>query len=1234
MSETKWTAAQQAAIDDRGGALLVSAAAGSGKTAVLTERAVRLITDPECPIDADKLLIVTFTNAAAAELRARIGQTLLRRSQAEPGNTALRRQRMLLQRAPICTIDAFCLDLLRKHFQALDIPPDFSPADPGSVAALRAAALAETLEQAYADPDFCAFADLYGKGRSDKAAGDTILHVYDFLRALPDYDRKLDEFLEPWQTGHGFDATCWHDLLLAEAARAARAGRELFCAAWNDCKEDLVLARIEAENKGKTDATRAKAVAGVNDKFAEPLERLEAAAALLGEVERLAEAGEWTPLYDRLTPYVLGMEPMPGLKGMKKRLTGEHKAAVKTRADEAAALFGQILELISCSEDEAEADRAAALPRLRALFAAVRAFDVRFAAKKQERKLLEFSDFEHQALRLLRSPDGTPTPLCETIRQNYAAVMVDEYQDTNALQDALYRCLASPAGDDLFLVGDLKQSIYRFRQADPSIFREKLDRWPALPGGAARPRPPEGTAGQNALLALDANFRSAPQVVEGINFIFEQLMTPQLGDTAYGDGQRLVCGAPGDYSGSVEAQFLPDDEAETDAAWIARRIEELVAAGEPVREGSTTRPVQYEDCCILLSARGDFPAYVEALTARGIPVYADARENLMEAPHIRPLISLLKVIDNPAQDIYLAAAMLGPVFGFTDDDLVRLRAQSAALQKEQNAGNAGKPARMSLYGALLLARQGPAEDPFTQKVNDFYDKLTALRQMARSVPAEQLLEEIFATTGYLAALGVTENGARRREDARRFASFCAASGAGGISALVRAIDAAALAGSTGQDTTPGGARPGCVTVMTIHRSKGLQFPVVFVADTGRRFNAADTRQPVLLHREYGAGLRLRPEQGEGAYKTAAYTALAEVHGQELRSEQMRLLYVALTRAQDRLILTVPLGIGKTANPFAKAAAFLAAGAGSTLHGQANCFADWLRAALLVHPCGGPLRRLAGDLELPFADTRSTVAITLPETTQPEQEQQPEELEPQAPAAADPALVEQLRAGFAWQYPAAALAGVPAKVSVTSIVHKAEQTTLERPGFLSKDGLTAAEMGTALHAFLEHADFAALAEAKAAGTLDEAIGAERDRQAAAQLTAPEIAAKLDAVRIRRFVQSEAFAKICAAQQVLRELAFITALPAAEVLAAQGSPAPDAAPEAQVLVQGIADLVLVYPDHLELLDYKTDRRKTAADFVRAYKPQLDLYALAVGKRFAPKPVTYKGIYSLELGRLIEV
>ena len=1229
MSEPKWTPAQRAAIEDRGGALLVSAAAGSGKTAVLTERAVRLITDPEHPVDADRLLIVTFTNAAAAELRARIGQALLRLSVQQSHNTALRRQRMLLQRAPICTIDAFCLDLLHKHFQALDIPPDFAPADPGSVEVLRASALAETLENAYRDPDFCAFADLYGKGRTDQAAGNTILHVYDFLRALPDYDRRMDEYLAPWQQENGFGSTCWHDLLLAEAARCAGAARELLTAALADCREDFVLAQAQAEEKGKTAASKAKAAAGVNDKFAEPLSRLENAAALLGEVERLAAAGEWTPLYDKLTPYVLGMEEMPGFKGMKKRLTGDHKAAVRTRTDEAAKLFEQITELISCSEEEAEADRREALPRLRALFAAVRDFDARFSAKKKERKLLEFSDFEHQALRLLRTPEGEPTPLCQSIRQNYAAVMVDEYQDTNALQDAIYRCLASPAGDNLFLVGDLKQSIYRFRQADPSIFRTKLDVWAPLPGGTARPRPAEGTLGTDALLALDANFRSAPQVVAGINFIFEQLMTHRLGDTAYGDGQRLVCGAPGEYAGSVEAHFLPDDTAETDAAWIAQRIEELVQNGTPVRDGSSTRPVQYEDCCILLAARGDFLAYEEALTARGIPVYADARENLMTAPHIRPLISLLKVIDNPAQDIYLAAAMLGPMFGFTDDDLVRLRACSEEAQKQQQEPGT-KHTRMSLYGAVLQVVQSEDETPFTQKVKAFYARLTELRRMARSVPAEQLLEEIFVSTGYLAALGVLENGARRREDARRFAAFCAESGTNGISALVRAIDAAAQAGSTGQDAVPGGARPGCVTIMTIHRSKGLQFPVVFVGDTARHFNLSDTYQPVLLHREYGAGLRLRPEQGD-LYKTAAYTALANAHAQETRSEQMRLLYVALTRAQDMLILTIPLGMTKTGNPFARAAAFLAAGAGETLNRQASSFADWLRAALLVHPFGGPLRRLAGDLELPFVFTESEITVSVQEAG-PESEASGPEPEQPAAVPADPVLVAGLQEGFAWHYPAAELAAVPAKVSVTSIVHKAEQTTLERPAFLSRDGLTAAEMGTALHAFLEHADFSALAAAKAAGGLEKAILAERQRQVDRQLVAPEIAEKLDVSRIRRFVEGEAFAKICAADEVLRELAFITALPAEAVLAAQGTEGVRAEGE-QVLVQGIADLVLVYPDHLELLDYKTDRRKTEADFLRAYRAQLNLYALAIDKRFAPKKVTYKGICSLELGKLIE-
>ena len=1212
MSSPKWTPAQRAAIADRGGSLLVSAAAGSGKTAVLTERAVQLITDPEHPVDADQLLIVTFTNAAAAELRARIGQALLRLSQQQPSNAALRRQRMLLQRAPICTIDAFCLDLLHKHFQALDLPPDFVPADPGSVETLRAAALAETLEKAYEDPDFCAFADLYGKGRSDQAAGRAVLQVYDFLRAMPDYPRRLTEMLTPWQQENGFCRSIWQTVLLEAAAGRASAAVELLTGALADCQEDLAQAQEEAACTGK-----AKKIDAVKEKFAEPLERLDLALGLLKQVEQLARAGEWESLYDKLTPYVLGMEDPPGLKKMKKRLAGDHKTQVKIRADEAAELFAQIQELICCSEAEAEADRQQALPRLRALFDAVRDFDARFAAKKRERKMLEFSDFEHEALHLLQDAEGHPTPLCQNIRCGYAAVMVDEYQDTNALQDALYRCLASPEGDNLFLVGDLKQSIYRFRQAEPEIFRAKLGAWPALPGAQARLRPPQGHSGSHGMIALDSNFRSAPQVVEGINFFFEQLMTPQLGDTAYGDGQRLVCGAPGEYAGSVEVCFQAEDSAETEAAWVARRIFDLVQQGEMVRDGSALRPVRYEDCCILLSARANFPVYAEALTRLGIPVYADARENLLDAPHIRPLVALLRVLDNPAQDVCLAAAMLGPLFGFTEDDLVRLR---------------GGQRRGSLYGAVIAAADSDAQSPFHQKLREFRTRLDELRRLARSLPADRLMEEVFASTGYLAALGAMENGPRRREDAHRFAAFCASAGAGGISALVRAMDAAALAGSTGQDTVAAGAHSGCVSIMTIHRSKGLQFPVVILAETGRRFNTVDIRQPVLLHRTGGAGLRLRPPQGEGTYKTAAYTALTECHAQEMRSEQLRLLYVALTRAQDKLILTIPLGVTKTSDPLARAAVFLAAGAGESLHTQANCFADWLRAALLVHPCGGPLRRLAGLLELPFADTASRIELTIRQ--EEEQAAAPQEEEQPAPQH-DPALTRALQEGFVWHYRAEGLDSVPAKVSVTSLVHQTQELILERPAFLSKDGLTAAEMGTALHAFMEHVDFGALAAGLDAGpeALAQAVQQENQRHVQARLTSPEIAEKLDQTSICRFVSGALFARIRAAEQVLRELAFITALPADVVMEAQHSPTPAAAQGEQVLVQGVADLVLVFPDHLELVDYKTDRKKDAARLLADYAPQLELYALALNKRFAPRQVTYKGIYSFALGQLIQ-
>ena len=1208
MSKPNWTPAQAAAIEDRGGSLLVSAAAGSGKTAVLAERAVQLICDPVHPVEADRLLIVTFTNAAAAELRGRIGERLQAELRANPADARLQRQRMLLQRAAICTIDAFCLRLLQQNFQALEIPPDFAVGDAGTLEQLRQTALSETLEQAYRTAEFRAFADLYGKGRSDGAAGGLVLAAYDFLRSMPRYQARLQRAY-PWDAGDEpaalarFRAALLQTAaaLLRDAGRLYRAAHRLLLQDWADERARLTPAAFKKPNEA----------------FAEAAERLQNAAALAAEAEQLAAAADWQGLYQLLAPW-RESSAQPGLKGMRKRFGGENKAAVREHNDLAAECFERVLSLVNCSLAEMAADRQQEVAHLTALFAAVREFDGRYYRKKLEKKVLEFSDFEHLALQLLGGADGQRTALGRSVSAGFDAVMVDEYQDTNAMQDELYRLLASEAGDNLFFVGDLKQSIYRFRQAEPEIFQSRLQQYPLLPApGTARPRPSTGCTGSSAQVALDKNFRSAPAVVQGINYLFEQLMTPQLGGVVYGDGQRLVCGAADGYAGRTEAHALQAETPEQEAAYLADRIAELVRQGTPVRCPGGTRPLQYEDCCVLLATRTRFRLYADALAARGIPVYADSSEDLLTAPHIRPLIALLRVIDNPAQDIYLAAAMLGPMFRFTDDDLVRLRAAQG---------------RISLYGAVLRTAADPAQDPFAQKVRDFYRTLTDLRQAARTVPMEQLLEEIFVSTGYLAALGAMENGARRREDARRFAAFCCTNGAAGVAGLIRAIDATAAAGGFAE-SAPGRGKPGCVTIMTIHRSKGLQFPAVFVADTGHRFNTDDQRRALQLHRADGAALMLRGGSGAGGlYPTTGIVALRQLQQQEMLSEQMRLLYVALTRAQDLLVYTIPRH--KLAEAASRAAASLRAGAVTTLHGSAVCFADWLLPAVLQHPEAKPLRQAAG-VQLPWVDTQSPLQVFCADLTA---EEAAEAAPAEAPRpAADPQLVQRITQSFDWQYPDAALNAVPAKVSVTGVVHRRTGVTLERPAFMAKEGLSAAEMGTALHAFLQHADFAALAAARGQGdpALRQAVACETARQRQLQLLSEEVAQTLDEERLVRFFASEAFARIGAAQQVLREYAFITALPAAAVLAAQGTPSADEAlQDARVLVQGIADLLLVYPDHLELLDYKSDRHKTPQQLAAEYGAQLNLYARAIEKRFAPLKITYKGIYSLTLGQLIEV
>lgn len=1152
----KFTDAQAAAITARGGSLLVSAAAGSGKTRVLVERVVGLITDPEHPADADSLLIMTFTNAAAAKLRADITTRLAQEVRAHPGDRNLRRQQLLLQRASIGTVDAFCLHFVQQHFAMLDVPPDFETAEEADLARIEQETLAATLETAYNDPDFRAFADLYDRGRTDNTAGDAILDLYHFTRALPHPAASLKAFAEMWQTDAPPQDTPWGQELLGIALARAQGAKTLLESG------AAIAARDEMADAAYT---------AVMQDDAARVENL---------CYRLAEK-DWEGSLNALELALGGWRRAGAVKGGKD--SNQAASAASELRDRAKKQLESLRkDALLCTGEEFAADRRRAAPLVAALVRAAQTFaDSCFAAKCAE-KVLDYADYEHLTLDLLLDEHNERTPLCRTVSSHYRAVLVDEYQDTNALQDAIYFALARPEADNLFFVGDIKQSIYRFRLADPSIFVGKQQQWKPHPQPAPAP----------ATLALDANFRSAPGVIAGINYLFETFFSKGLGGVDYGDGQRLVVGGDKNaaYQGMCEVDVMDGADTEAEAQHIARRIAEMVQSGFAVRGKEGVRPCRYDDFCILLRGRKGFPTYEGALRTAGIPVFADSAADLLDEPHIRPFAALLRVIDNPAQDIPLAAVLLSPLFPYTADDLVALR--RACPQG-------------SLYGAVL----GDAADRFAE----FTAALTEYRRLARTLPVAELLEELLARTGYLAAVGALPDGARCREDLLSFTAWASGAGRAGLPALIRAMDAAAANGGLNQ-SAGGQTRPGCVSIMTVHRSKGLEFPVVFVADTDHKFNQSDAIRPVLTHSRLGVGVMLRAPRAAKRFKTLPYAALAQAIRTETLSEEMRVLYVALTRAQDALIITVPLK--NTASSLKTPAVCAAAEAtGPEAMRSMGSWAGWILTATMLHPDSDALWNYTSFLphHRPTKVALGIRLLPLPEQT----EQSPA---PPAPAA-DPAAVARLRASFAWQSPRAALEKVPAKVSVSAVVHAARPVALERPAFLQKSGMTGAERGTAIHAFMQSVPFDGPAPD---------LTAEVRRQTELQLLDPALADKLDLDAVRPFFESAVWRRIRLAKQILREEPFITALPAAEITPAAGQ---GSAAAAEVLVQGIADLVLVFDEHAEILDYKTDRSRDAQFYVDEYAAQLRLYRRAFAQRLSV-PVTKLTIYSFALADEIDI
>ena len=1176
MSERNWTESQRDAIDARQGTLFVSAAAGSGKTAVLVQRVIERLTDPVSPSDADRLLVVTFTNAAAAEMKERIGERLAELLEKNPGDMQLQRQQMLLQRANISTIHSFCSDLVRENFYKLNISPDFRILEEHEWKLLREQAMAQVLEQAYAQatPDFQEFLEGFCAERNDQRMMGLIDHLYDFLRTHPFPKRWMEEQEQAYQADMPIGKTPWGQVILDYAAGMVSYAILL---------TEHALELLTQDDKLKQAYT---------EMFSEELTGYR-------YLQEVLQSGGWDRTAQALSSIIYIRMPTP--RGYKDDPLQQQIASFRKASKEA---MEKLETFFAQSEEEYRRELEQLAPLIHTLFDLTLRFSQELDTLKLQKKAADFNDLEHWALQLLM--EETEDGICRTeeaiqLSKQFDEVMVDECQDINETQDMLFRAI-SREEQNLFMVGDVKQSIYGFRQAMPKLFLDRRNAFPAY----------SRTENQYpASLMLDRNFRSRQTVVDSVNFLFRQLMSEQAGDVVYQGKEELVAGAeyPPQEGCETRLDFLqPDQQREEDASeeamavlearHIASMIASMMEDGFLVTNRTVQRPVRYGDFCILLRSANRYAAeYAKELQRHGIPAQSDVSPGFFETSEIAVMLSFLRVIDNPIQDIPLLAVLMSPVYGFTADDMADIRLEGRALP---------------LY--LALVQHAESGDTRSQTVLKDLDEY---RMIAATMPSDRMLERIYEKSGYRNMVQAMDDGERRLANlqllldyARKYESF----GYHGISRFIQFLDRLqekdfdlpSAAVCTESDNV--------VRVMSIHRSKGLEFPVCIVAGCDREINSrkADT----LLHPKLGVGMKLWNNEGFYRYNTLPRKAIALEEDRETMSEELRILYVAATRAREKLIFVATVKnlekrLSALGAPLTEAEQI-----DSHLVTQVSRMSDWLMMCGMRHPDGQKLRELAGvtdEIIQRKGYTPWDIRILLP----PEADQVPE-IREEEPAEADLSLLQTLQKQVEYRYPYEGLRGIPAKVTASALTKKEEaahpgESLLSRPSFLYSKGLTPAERGTALHSFLQFSNYAAAAENPQA---------ELERLQAQGFLTKEQAEAVNRKQVGQFFQSQIAKRMLASSYLVREYRFAVEIPASQAApeSSQNLPLTDHT----VVLQGAVDCAFEEDGELVIVDYKSDRSSQPEELWRRYHKQLELYAMAM-EQCTGKPVKECLLYS---------
>ena len=1184
----KWTSEQQKVIDLRNRNILVSAAAGSGKTAVLVERIIRRLTEDDTPTDVDRLLIVTFTEAAAAEMKERIGAAIEKKLEERPGDIRLERQATLIHSAQITTIHSFCLAVIRDHFHVIGIDPGFRIAEEGELKLLKQDVLEELLEECYAEAkeEFLDFTERFGSGKSDKKIEEIILKMYEYSRSYPRPDRWLDQCVKAYESEN-------LEVRAEERVRMRAADIERV---------------LERGLKICEEPDGPYMYGDMLDSDLEELERLQRAENF--DAMYSAAAGfKWKRLSSKKDDTV-----SPDKKEKVKKLREQAKSLLK----------GMQEDYFYAPREVWQQDMQDALPSVVTLTELVKRFAHMLDEKKRLRNMIDFNDMEQFALAILtEEKDGelVPSAVAGEYEDRFDEVMIDEYQDSNLVQETILTSVSrvSRGEYNIFMVGDVKQSIYSFRLSRPELFMEKYNTYSLKDSVTQR-------------IDLHKNFRSREEVLDSVNDIFRQIMKKELGGIEYDDSAALYPGAefpplPSGKEDFCKSELLlldkedtgGEDERQAEARMIARRIRELIRDGVVLdKETREYRRVQYRDIVILTrSIRGWAEVFSSVLGEEGIPAYSVSREGYFETYEVSVLLDYLKILDNARQDLPLAAVLTSVFGGLDTRELAEIRIAYP---------------NVPFYNAAAMCAKGDAaEDACMEelrgKLRRFYDQVRYFREKVPYTPIHELLEEIIDKTGYGLYIAAMPGGAQRMANVEMLTERAAAFEGTSYKGLFNFVRYIAQLKKYDVDYGEAGImdeQADTVRIMSIHKSKGLEFPIVFVAGMGKKFNTQDTKGSVLLHPDWGAGVDLIDLKRRTKTPTFLKKMIREETALENLAEEMRILYVALTRAKEKLIMTGAAKITEDGAVSDISGVFRAEGA--------KCYLDWVLPCILSDETGKVKQ-----------ESPVEVSVFRAEDLTPQQEEVQAEVMSEDvlrnwddSQVYEPELRERLDAQIDYVYPFEDEGKMKLKFTVSelkkwaSLAEEAGEEMYEEPvvvplipEFLKEEEiLTGAPRGSAYHKLLELLDFTVDYD------VENLIAAVQQLRQEGRLT-DEMAECIRPKDILRFLGCRSGKRMADAARngkLYKEQPFVLSVDASEIY-------PEDCSGEKILVQGIIDVYFEEPDGLVVLDYKTDKVRTGNELKEKYHAQLDYYAQAL-EQLTEKPVKEKIIYSFTLGEEIEV